>query len=356
MSKKILPLLLVLVLTLCAFALTACGGGDAVDMGAYILTDKATYLTYKNNAEGDKLPNLKILYENDASLKNTYTMIAVDADGTGFTAAQDLNEIGADCFIKWMSLASTRTLIAEYGKAQAFGENLFTLQANAQTYAGEVSAITKAGSGATDAVVTISTTTSVNDSKLLTFLEPVFEEATGFDMQWTSVGTGAAIQAAKDGNADLILVHSASQEKTFIDGHFARTVEGLTGDVVDASYPQRVVFMYNFFVVVGSKADPAKVAACATVLDAFKAIGNGGYNFVSRGDTSGTHTAEVKLWTNTEAFTMVNIDLAYTSKGVEKTGTSTAPGADGKAASWYVSAGQGMGACLTMANELKAKG
>ncbi len=373
-SNKLLALLLVLALTVsCLFVFAACNpkdeGGEKTATGAYILSDKGTYLAYKKNAEGDKIANLSLLYEQDNSLKNTYTMIAVD--GSGLATPVTLNEIGADCFIKWMSLASTRTLIANFGK-DTYNEALFYLLADAQGYTDATpSELTYTASGATTNVIKISTTTSVNDTGLLGSLETEFEKL-GWDIQVASAGTGAAITAAKDGNADVLLVHSASQEKAFIKvattnpdngavtygeaTGYARVVDGLTGNVVDSAFPERVSFMYNFFVLLGPTSDPAKVKDAADITAAFEAIAAGGYNFVSRGDTSGTHTAEINLWKKTNV-NLIDLDITYTSKGVQKTGNVKAPGSAANTAyDWYISAGQGMGACLTLANEYLAKG
>ena len=159
-------------------------------------------------------------------------------------------------------------------------------------------------------IIRVSTTTSVNDSGLLGSLIPVFEKATGYTVEVQSAGTGAAIQAAKDGNADLILVHSKASEEAFVSEGYG---------------VERIPFMYNYFVVVGPEADPAAIAGSANAAEAFGKIASTESKFVSRGDDSGTHKAELKIW-----------------------GDNTP---DAETASWYISAGQGMGACLTMASE-----
>lgn len=338
MQKKFITVLLCLVVALTSVALlAACKNDDngETSYGAYVLSDKGTYLSYKRNAEGDKIPNLTLLYEQDDALKNTYSMIAVDGDSAAFGTDVVINEAGADAFVKWMSMPATRALIAEFGKAD-YNEALFYLIDGAQVYEGEASALAYPGTG--DNVISVSTTTSVNDTGLLGYLEGIFEEATGWDIEVSSAGTGAAISAAKDGNADMLLVHSASQEKAFIDEGYAREVAGITGEAYDAEYPARISFMYNYFVLIGPSADPAGVKNAADIYGAFKAIAAGGYNFVSRGDASGTHNAEVKIWQGTD-LKLVDISLA---------GGSSAKAPEG---SWYISAGQGMGACLTMANE-----
>ena len=162
-------------------------------------------------------------------------------------------------------------------------------------------------------VIRMSTTTSVNDSGLLPYLLPVFEEATGYTVEVQSAGTGAAIQKAVDGNADLILVHSKASEETFVN---------------DGYGVERIPFMYNYFVVVGPENDPAKISGSANAAEAFGKIASAKANFVSRGDDSGTHKAEVKIWGDAVP--------------------------DASKNEWYISAGQGMGACLTMASEKAA--
>ena len=162
-------------------------------------------------------------------------------------------------------------------------------------------------------VIRLSTTTSVNDSGLLPYLLPVFEQETGYKVEVQSAGTGAAIQKAEDGNADLILVHAKASEEEFIDKGFG---------------VERLPFMYNYFVVVGPKDDPAGIKGSADAATAFGKIRDTQSKFVSRGDESGTHKAELKIWGD------------------------NAP--DAVSDAWYISAGQGMGACLSMASEQQA--
>ncbi len=159
-------------------------------------------------------------------------------------------------------------------------------------------------------VIRMSTTTSVNDSGLLPAILPVFEQKTGYKVEVQSAGTGAAIQKAKDGNADLILVHSKASEEAFVSEGYG---------------VERLPFMFNYFVVVGPKDDPAGIKDSANAAEAFGKIADGKFKFVSRGDDSGTHKAEIKIWGD------------------------KAP--DAATDTWYISAGQGMGACLTMAAE-----
>jgi tungstate transport system substrate-binding protein len=166
----------------------------------------------------------------------------------------------------------------------------------------------------------IATTTSLYDTGLLNYLETKYEAQNNVDLLITSQGTGKAIELAKKGDADVLLVHSPSQELAFLEEGY-----GLN----------RRSFASNYFVIVGPASDPAGIKGM-TPEDAFKTImtkGKGGDTnviFVSRGDSSGTHTAEQNLWKG----------AGYTyAKDVQKSGN------------WYVEAGKGMGETLQMASE-----
>ncbi len=162
-------------------------------------------------------------------------------------------------------------------------------------------------------VIRMATTTSVDNSGLLQYLFPYFEKATGYKVEHQAVGTGDAIKLAKDGNADLILVHAKASEEEFIAGGYG---------------VERIPFMYNYFVIVGPADDPAGIKDSANAAEAFAKIKASGSPFISRGDDSGTHKAELKIW------------------------GENAP--DAEKDEWYISAGKGMGASLTMASEMGA--
>lgn len=267
--------------------------------------------------------NLEILKEQDNSMINTYSLLAVndaapfvDADGKSVNDVA-INTEGADALINWM-LGEGESLAANFGY-DTYGEYLFYLLDNAPKSNAEIP-------NATDATKTIrmSTTTSVKDSGLLGYLLPIFENKYGYKVEVFSAGTGKSIANAKAGNADLILVHAKAQEEKFIEDGFARLVDGFESE--------RLSYMYNFFVLCGPKEDPAGVKSAATVLDAFKAIADGKFLFISRGDKSGTHTKELSLWPK---------DLGITDdvKSVEAY------------QDWYVSSNAGMGVCLKQAAE-----
>lgn len=162
-------------------------------------------------------------------------------------------------------------------------------------------------------VLRLATTTSTADSGLLTAILPAFEKTCGCRVDVVAVGTGQALEIGRRGDADVVLVHARRAEDQFVAEGHAR---------------ERRDVMYNDFVVVGPRADPAKVAGTARAAEAFAAIARARAPFVSRGDKSGTHTAELAVWSS-----------AGVNPAAEK---------------WYRSIGQGMGETLVFANELAA--
>ncbi len=161
--------------------------------------------------------------------------------------------------------------------------------------------------------IILATTTSTKDSGLLDEILPVFEEESGYHVSVISVGSGEAMKMGENGEADVLLVHSPAAEKKFVDeGH--------------ADEDGRKDVMYNDFVLVGPKNDPAQIAdkAAHDIVLAFQLLSQSQSLFISRSDNSGTHKKELTIW--------------------EKCGLQ--PSGD-----WYVEAGAGMGAVLQMANE-----
>ncbi len=160
----------------------------------------------------------------------------------------------------------------------------------------------------------LATTTSTQDSGLLDYLLPLFEKETGIKVKVLAKGTGEALEIAKRGDADGLLVHAKAQELQFVKDGFGT---------------ERLEVMYNDFVIVGPKDDPAKLKekTPSDAVEAFKLLSSSKASFISRGDKSGTNTKELAIWK---------------SAAIEPTGT------------WYVSAGKGMGAVLQMADEKNA--
>ena len=324
--KKIVSLLLVLVMLL---GLVACGASEPAETQAPTEAPgvtEAPVVTEAPETEAALVVDTKILKEADDKMLNTYSAIAVnpeapfvDADGNA-VADVYVNTAGADALVQWLLSEEALTMAGEYGVAE-YGEYLFYVKEDAPVYAGEIAAATEETK-----TIRLSTTTSVKDSGLLGYLLPAFEAAYGYTVEVQSAGTGKAIAAAKAGNADLILVHSKSQEEAFVADGFGRVVNGFEAE--------RVSFIYNYFVLCGPSADPAGVEATDSVLDAFAAIAAGEHTFISRGDGSGTHTKELSLWAE---------DL-----GITKEAESV------KDYAWYQFANAGMGACLVMAEEMEA--
>lgn len=158
----------------------------------------------------------------------------------------------------------------------------------------------------------LATTTSTEDSGLLGAILPEFEKVCGCKVKVVAVGSGQALQLGIDGNAEVLLVHSPAGEKTFMDN----------GDGI-----RREDVMYNDFIILGPAEDPAGISGMTSAADAFAMIAASEYTFISRGDDSGTHAKEKSIWQ------AADMD----------------PNED-----WYISAGQGMGEVLTMADELEA--
>jgi len=161
-----------------------------------------------------------------------------------------------------------------------------------------------------DDFITLATTTSTYDSGLLDFLNPIFTEQTGLEVQVISQGTGAALETGKRGDADVLLVHDRASELELVE-------EGYFVDRYDV--------MYNDFILVGPKDDPAGVQDADKAFDGLNLIAENESIFVSRGDDSGTHRMEERLWEDA---------------GINPAGED-----------WHLAIGQGMGETLNMANE-----
>ena len=158
----------------------------------------------------------------------------------------------------------------------------------------------------------MSTTTSTQDSGLLKVLLPPFEKKYGCQVDVIAVGTGQALKIGEAGDVDVVFVHARTLEEKF---------------VADGYGINRKDVMYNDFVIIGPKDDPAGIRAAKSAADALKMIAAQGATFVSRGDKSGTHIRERGLWQ---------------AAGAEPSGP------------WYMEAGQGMGPVITMATERRA--
>jgi tungstate transport system substrate-binding protein len=161
--------------------------------------------------------------------------------------------------------------------------------------------------------ITVASTTSTEQSGLFKHMLPAFQKKTGIEVRMVALGTGQALDMARRGDADVVFVHAKAAEEKFIaEGHGVK----------------RLPVMYNDFVLIGPNSDPAKVVGGKDVTAALKKIKSESATFVSRGDRSGTHMAELALWTQS------GIDIAA-DKGP-----------------WYRDTGQGMGPALNSASSM----
>ena len=168
---------------------------------------------------------------------------------------------------------------------------------------------------AQDRSIVVASTTSTQDAGLFSHLLPLFKAKTGIDVKVIAQGTGQALDTARRGDADVVLVHAKSQEDKFVaEGHGVK----------------RFDLMYNDFVLIGPKSDPAGVAESKDIVAALIIVQDKKLPFVSRGDKSGTHLTELALWKE------AGVSLE-TVKG-----------------SWYREIGQGMGAALNTASAMNA--
>jgi len=166
------------------------------------------------------------------------------------------------------------------------------------------------GAPAQERSITVASTTSTEQSGLFGYLLPRFTAKTAIQVKVVAVGTGQALDIGRRGDADVVLVHDKAAEEKFLAEGFG---------------VKRFDVMYNDFVVIGPKHDPARIAGGRDVLEALRRIAAAKAPFISRGDRSGTHAAELRYWKEAG----IDIDRA---KGT-----------------WYREIGQGMGAALNMA-------
>jgi tungstate transport system substrate-binding protein len=167
--------------------------------------------------------------------------------------------------------------------------------------------------GAADKFITVASTTSTEQSGLFGHILPRFEKDTGIQIRVVALGTGQALDIARRGDADVVFVHDRAAEEKFVaEGYGVKRQE----------------VMYNDFVIAGPKEDPARIAGTKSVEDALRKIESAKAPFVSRGDKSGTHAAELRLW--------------------------KAAGIDQPSGPWYKETGSGMGPALNTASSLNA--
>ncbi len=168
---------------------------------------------------------------------------------------------------------------------------------------------------ASERFIVVASTTSTENSGLYSFVLPRFSEQTGIEVRVVAVGTGQAVHIAQNGDADVLLVHHRPSEDQFISQGYGVT---------------RYDLMYNDYILVGPRDDPASVLSAANVIGAVQRIATNKSLFISRGDDSGTHKKELELWNQS------GIDTTKVGNG------------------WYQETGRGMGGTLNMASALDA--
>ncbi len=171
------------------------------------------------------------------------------------------------------------------------------------------------GAQAQERFITVASTTSTEQSGLFGYLLPIYERETGVKVRVVALGTGQALDVGRRGDADVVFVHARAAEEKFL---------------AEGQGVKRFPVMYNDFILVGPKGDPAKIAGGKDILAALKKVQAAQAPFVSRGDRSGTHVAELDLWKAS------GIDL------------------DKAKGPWYRDTGQGMGPALNTATSMGA--
>src|SRR6476469_2034295 len=182
--------------------------------------------------------------------------------------------------------------------------------------AATITLIAAAPARAQDKAIVVASTTSLQDSGLFGHLLPLFKAKTGIDVKVVAQGTGQALDTGRRGDADVLFVHAKPQEEKF---------------VADGFGVKRYPVMYNDFVLIGPKSDPAGIKGAKDVAAALKTIKEKSSPFISLGDKSGTHSAELALWK------IAGVGVAGADKGP-----------------WYKEIGQGMGAALNTASASNA--
>jgi tungstate transport system substrate-binding protein len=182
-------------------------------------------------------------------------------------------------------------------------------------HAGLVALVLALPVAAQDRFITVASTTSTEQSGLFGQLLPLFEKDTGIAVRVVALGTGQALDMARRGDADVAFVHDTAAEEKFI---------------AEGAGLKRFPVMYNDFVLIGPKSDPAKIAGGHDILAAMRRIADAQAPFASRGDKSGTHAAELRYWKD------AGVDL------------------DRKKGAWYRDTGSGMGPTLNTASSMNA--
>lgn len=231
-----------------------------------------------------------------------YVLMAVSQDAPFIAQDVALNEAGADALIQWLMTEQSRTLLENFG-AEDFGEVLFSLPGEETLY---TDTVTRASG-----TVRLAVDSFLADSGLLEELIPAFEDASGCTVEILENSSVLSVLTARSGYADVVLVESCSLAQSLAEDGYLRTVSGFQEDLLP--------LIRLPLLLCGPANDPAGAAECDNFPQAFAAIAEGEYTFVSRGDSSTVHTLEKQLWPKELEF-----------------------------GSWYIRAEMEMGPCLVL--------
>lgn len=266
-----------------------------------------------------------VLRDSDIALRNSYAFVAIDPEApfvdimnNPVTAEISINDTGADALARWLFGEEALTTAGEFGISE-YGEAVYTLAGTAPAEEIKIPAATgKTG------LIRLFAPKEIVDSGLLEELLPVFEEKYGYTVELHDADADWAMNNARRGKADLLLIRTEDLDAGFLEEGFARIVEGFESSFLP--------YLYNYDVLCGPAVDPAGVRDAASLSDAFASIAYGHYTFVSPADSSRIHALELTLWP--EALGITEEPSSYESYGL-----------------WYVGAATETGPALVMAEE-----
>lgn len=237
--------------------------------------------------EGSSLDTV-VLRSDDPELNAQYILLAVNSEGPFHSEEISLNEAGADALIKWLMGEQARRILESYG-IEEYGEAVFSLPEEAESYGGWIP-----NAAEETKIIRLSVTDTIQESGILEELLPVFEETYGYTVEVQSTSASGTLTSAKMGIFDLVLTENSEGAEAFVAAGYARVVDGFESEMT--------VLCGSEYLLCGPKDDPAGVADRESLIEAFAAIGEGEYIFLSRGDGSSVHKLEQSLWPEDQEF------------------------------------------------------
>lgn len=225
--------------------------------------------------------NTAVLRSGDEELQAEYILLAVNPEGP-FHSEVTLNKDGADALIHWLMSKQARTILESYGRSE-FGEAVYSISEEAESYGGWIPSATEENQ-----TIHLSVADTIEESGLLDVLLPLFEESFGYTVEVQTASASGTLTTAKLGIFDLVLTEKTSATESFVVDGYARVVDGFESEMT--------VLCGSEYLLCGPKDDPAGVAECATLSEAFAAIAKGEHIFLSRGDGSTVQKKEESFW------------------------------------------------------------